>query len=508
LPEHSLSVAHRSVAFHIPWSREWVVLFGGLSVVLALMLWPSAWTGNEEDYFQLAHRRIAPERFSEFHAVFDHSSGRIVPESVLGALVHRLGYEKAHVIARLGMALLYAAGLSFFFKTLGVSLLDALLVVVVFRLMGEQLIGAEWLFKGVEAKTLAYAVLFAALAWAERGRWMSAVIASSVATYLHPLVGGFWTLVIVGLQWWRTRDGRQTAKTFAVYLAPTLPLLVVIAREQLEGGLPASLHGSAAAAEIYAVRNSHHLLPFLSVSTFWTWLPGIVVVGCLTVTLAVLVRRKVAPPIALAALIGLVHLLLALGLSFLDRHTYLMAKVYLFRPSSLTLFLVITSLVIALKTGHSPGGRMVWTLVAASVVVSFSWTLLKGQVDTLLRGPRFPYTPALVAAIQAHSRPSDIVLVEPVEKQDDSYLYLHRVIPRPTLVTWKFVPTNAADTMRWYTFLRERERIFTQGCGQRPDPPVRLLVAFHQDVAQRLQDCGPVVWRRDPVTLIEVAGSR
>jgi hypothetical protein len=507
LPAQILSIARRIGASRIAWSRDSVVLFAGLSVMLSLMLWPSAWTGNEENYFQLAYRRLAPEQFSEFHAVFDHSSGRIVAESVLGTLVHWLGYEKAHVTARLGMALLYAAGLAFLFGALEVPLLDALLIVAVFRMMGEHLVGAEWLFKGVEAKTLAYAVLFVALGWAERGRWVSAVIASSVATYLHFLVGGFWTLVIVGLQWWRTKDRRHTAKTFGIYLAATLPLLIVLAREQLEGGLPAVLHASSA-ARIYAIRNSHHLLPFFSARSFWTWLPGVVVIGCLTVTLAELVRRKTAPPIALAALIGLVHLLLALGVSFLDRHTYLTARFYLFRPSSLTLFLVITSLVIVLKAGQSPGGRVAWALVAASVVVSFSWILLKGQVDTIRRGQSFPYAPALVAVIEGHSRPTDIVLVEPVERRDERYLYLHRVIPRPTLVTWKFVPTNAADTVRWYARLQERDRIFDQGCGPRPDPPVRLLVAFHQDVAQRLQECGPVVWRHDAVTLIEIAGSR
>jgi hypothetical protein len=178
-------------------SRSLSLLFAGLAALLVLQLWPAGWTGNEENYFQLAYRTFAPEKFSQFHAVFDASRARFVPLYLLGSAVHLLGYDGAHAVTRILMAILYAAGLAYFFSALQLSVWDALLIIVAFMLAGEFLIGGEWLFQGVEPKTVAYGLLFFAFGFALRRRWIAATAAGAAATYMHFLVGGFWTLMIL-----------------------------------------------------------------------------------------------------------------------------------------------------------------------------------------------------------------------------------------------------------------------------------------------------------------------
>ena len=59
--------------------------------------------------------------------------------------------------------------------------------------------------------------------------------------------------------------------------------------------------------------------------------------------------------------------------------------------------------------------------------------------------------------------PGDIVLIDPdVEIQ---LLDFERRTGRPTLVMWKFAPTNDADLIAWYRRIKLRRALFDQGCG-------------------------------------------
>ncbi len=216
-------------------SRSVPLLFIGLAALLVLQLWPAAWIANEENYFQLAYRTFAPEKLSQYYAAFDASRARVVPLYLLGSAVHLLGYDGAHAVARILMPILYAAGLTYFLSALHLSLWDGLLILVVFILADEQLIGAEWLFKGVEPKTVAYGLLFFAFGLALRQRWAAATVAGAAATYMHFLVGGFWTLMILVQQWVETKQRRELLRPLAAYGVLTLPLACLIARDQLVG---------------------------------------------------------------------------------------------------------------------------------------------------------------------------------------------------------------------------------------------------------------------------------
>ena len=485
-------------------SRNSLLYFGVLSVLLLLLLVSSGLANwyNEEHYFQLAFRRISPESFTQYHTPFDKSDLRFLFEYIAGYPVAWFGFDRAVIISRIALAFGYAASLTFFFKSFNLSVLEGAAVLIVFHLAGESLIGGEWLFWAVESKTFAYVLVFLAFGLANHGRWRAAVIACAAAAYFHFLVGGFWGLVIVAVYFITVRDGKAAIKDFLVFCLLLSPLFYIIAREQSGGA--ALTAGGLSVSQIYAAfRLPHHIAPFSLTPPLAGWWPGIVITVCLAVVVAVLVKRGVRSIPMLAGLIGLVEVALALPISWLDRHTFLLSKLYLFRPSSLSLFLVMCGLVRVLKDSLPEGRRQaVNFLLCAGVLVFVSDGIIRQA-----RGQRRVYQPPefehLVAAIGALTQPNDIVLIDP--KGEDRWLKLHRVINRPTLVAWKFLPTNPAEIIRWYNLLELRKQIYETGCGTTmPDLPIRWLVCTHLDTDPRPTGCGAVVWREGRVGLIQV----
>jgi hypothetical protein len=481
-------------------------LFACLAALLVLQLWPAAWIGNEENYFQLAYRTFAPEKFSQFSAVFDASRARFVPLYLVGSLVHLLGYDGAHAVSRILMGILYAAGLAYFLSALRLSVWDALLVIVAFLLAGEYLIGGEWLFQGVEPKTVAYGLLFFAFGFALRGRWIAAIVAGAVATYMHFLVGGFWSLMILVQQWLETKQRRELLRCLAVYGIVTLPLAWLITRDQLVG---TALSATGLVDKIYASRNPWHVAPFATRRDFWEWTPGIVTNFALFLALGAVGgrHRAAARGVALVsrtAFLGLAYLLLAVAAAFVDRHTQLLGKFYLFRPSALTLLLTLTAIAALLSERLPEDAAAVKSLVVFALVVSFSWRTFKTQVDRSRAAEAIPERGELVAAIVSHTAPGDVVLIEPFREFDPDYLSLLRQIPRPTLVNWKFVPTTPADILRWHSYMEMRRDVFAKGCAAPRPVPVRWLVTVRPESITRLAGCGPPVWQKGNVALIPV----
>jgi len=487
--------------------RNPVLLFACLAALLLLHGWPPKWTGNEENYFQLAYRTFAPEKFSQFSAVFDSSHARFLPLYLLGSVVHLLGYDWAHTVSRILMAMLYAAGLAYFFSGLGLSAWDALLVIVAFLAAGQQLFGREGLFGTTEPKTLAYGLLFFAFGLAVRRRWIAVTVAGAAATYMHFLVGGFWTLVLLVGHWFETKSWRELLRGIAFYAIMTLPLAWLLVRDELAwAGAP----GTELADKIYATRNAWHVAAFTSRREFWEWTPGVVNAFALLLALGAIASRyrdraSAVAPVLRAALFGLVFVLAALVAAYLDRDTQLLGKLFLFRPSSLTLLLALTAIVALLFEQLSEDATAVKALVLCVLVISFSWTLVKKNVDgARSAAAAFPERSKLLAAVVSYTAPGDVVLIEPARDGERDYMRLVRLLPRPTLANWKFVPTTPADIVRWQSYMDLRREMFANGCATPTSVPVRWLVTLQPGTAARLKGCGPPVWRKGSVALIPV----
>lgn len=498
------------------WATEpapfWALSIALFIPLLAFYLPTSIWTGNEENYFQLAFRRIAPEAFSPWSAVFDHSNARVIGESFYGGLVKLFGYESAHVVARVGTAALYAAGLAAMFTSVRLSIIESCAVVLFFHMRGEQILGGEWLFDGSEPKTAAYALVFFAIASGNLGRWRTAFVVAAGATWLHFLVGGFWSLALMLCAAWQLRrDWRAAARALAIYILLISPLLMIVAHDQLAAAsaLPMPAVGPTAPVntdQIYAWRNAHHVSPFVNPALFRHWLRGMVLLAVAIGAFVVVWRRKPASALLLPlAGIGLAELVLALAISYLDQDRLALAKLYLFRPSSVTLLLLLSAALIAIRDAVPT--RFSGWVAAALVLVMLGGLRFEYRHDrfALGRPMNVPHQDELIEVVRTSSAAGDIVLIDPALDLTLPGIRLNRLIGRPTVVAPKFVPTAPQDIQRWNTLILWRDRLFDTGCARGTEGvPVKLIVTATQRARERAAGCGAVVWQRDDMAVVHV----
>lgn len=475
----------------------------GLFPLLLLLLFPFNWNGNEEKYFISAYQRIAPELFPPFHAVFDQSNAKFLSEFLLGYLVNLLGYETAHAISRTLMAALYAVSLGIFFSTLRLSLLKSMAIIAVFYIFGEQLLGGEWLFRGIEAKTLAYAAVISALGLAWRQKWFAAALLMVLATYFHFLVGGFWALALVLFIQLETNKIRLSTKVLLIYLLLISPLVITIAISQFEHPPITMTPGPD---KIYAMRVPHHITPFVNTGQFKHWYPGII--ETCSFLFAFLLLKKVSNDKTFVTFVTLLlfYLLIALLISFLDRNTLIVAKFFLFRPSSLILLLAITCMTMLLEAKINIEGESILRVTQAAVVLYFTGILFVPAAYAIYKGTgdALPQQQALISAIETNSKPDEIVLIEPYKEMTQPYVGLPRKLPRPTLVSRKFTPNNPVQLEHWYQLINFRKALFKHGCTQPLRYPVRLLLVFQQQTLEQVKTCGEIIWQGKKATLVRV----
>jgi hypothetical protein len=474
-----------------------------LPVVLLMMLPTGTKHSNEEQYFQLAYRLVAPEAFSPYSAAFDGASGRAASYYVIGSAVAALGYDGALIVLRVLTALLYAVGLGSLFSALRLSLIDASLALAVFYLSGEGLFGGEWLFEAAEPKTLAYPLVLLGFGLVLRNQWLAALPFFVGATYFHFLVGGFWSMAALFYQWLAMWQLKTTILTALTYLALSAPVALVLFIEQL-----GAVTSGPAVDDVYSMRNLHHVLPFISKRTLLTWSTPILASTGLTVVLVMLIKRATRKSRALLVLVVclLSYLFAAFAVSAVDRTGSVFGKFYLFRPASLTLLLAIVACLHSVNEWRNEAVQFIKRAAAVMVIPLFLWSAVIVKAEEIF-APDKPQREVeeLKNHIHTRSRPDQIVLIEPVRRLGGLPVALPRLLERPTLVNWKFVPTNPHDLQRWYRLLRYTDEVFARGCREPLEFDVAFLLALSKAGVAATQTCGNVTYESDRFTLIQIA---
>jgi hypothetical protein len=465
-----------------------------LTVVLLLLIPPHGiLSDNEENYFALAERFVDGSAWPRETAVFDTSPHRTLSDATLGAAVWAIGYTPAQVATRLLTVAAYALVLPPLFGVFALSALDAAVVVMSMALIGQDIVGGEWLFSGYEAKALRLVLV--------RERLATATLLFAAATYFHFLVGGFWFAAGMALRLVDApRNLRHVATTVPLYVLLIMPLCGMIAWSRFADNSAALATDVPPPDVIYSIiREPHHQSPFLSWPYFRDrWLPGYVkaapmLLSCLWIARSGATRRLRVMAVWLAGLLA--YLFLVLGPKFLDRDSGGLGKFYLFRPSS---FIELLWLMLALAAAVALAGRHA-RLLRVSLVAMIGSIFLYVQGGRLMRditaGAAVEAEKGrLVAAVTTLVAPGDIVLIDPaVEGQ---WLDFERRTARPTLVMWKFAPTNDAELITWYRRIERRWAVFDQGCVA-DIGVVRLafLLTTPAGVSRLATTCGPEVFR-------------
>jgi hypothetical protein len=483
---------------------RWSAAGTAILIIALLLLIPphGILSENEENYFALAEQFVDGSAWPQDTAVFDASRHRMLSDATLGALVSTIGYAPAQVVTRVLAVAGYALVLPPLFSVFGLTALDSALAVMVMALLGEGIVGGEWMFGGYEAKVAAYILVLAALRFVLVSKRLTvATFLFAVATYVHFLVGGFWFIAAMALRLLNTpRDLRRVGAATALFVVLVAPLVCLIAWSRIADTTAAHATDVPPPDVIYSIiREPHHQSPFLSWEYFRdNWLPGYrmgagMLLACLVVAWRGPTRQLRVLALWLAGLLA--YLFLVLGPKFLDRNSGVLGKFYLFRPSSLILLLW---LMLALAVVARIARRQAWVLRAALLaLIGPAYVQIEGGQVTqevvaneALEGRK----QLLAASVTRATAPGDIVLIDPdVESQ---LLDFERRTGRPSLVMWKFAPTNDADLITWYRRVKLRQAVFDQGCGtdtHGTDIPFLLTTPEH---ASRLAaSCGPEAFR-------------
>jgi hypothetical protein len=470
-----------------------------LVLVLLLLIPPNGiLSDNEENYFALAERFVDGNTWPAKTAVFDVSRHRMLSDATLGALVSAIGYPSAQVVARLLAVAGYAVVLPSLFAAVGLSALDAALAVMGMVLIGQDIVGGEWLFGGYEAKVAAYVLVLAGLRLVlDSERLTATVLLFAAATWFHFLVGGFWFTAAMVLRLMEVpRDLRRVGAAIALFAILVAPLAGVIIWSRLADTSAAQATDVPAPDVIYSIiREPHHQSPFLSWAYFRDqWLRGYVMaapmlMACLWVGWRGPERRLRVLAIWLAGLLA--YLFLVLLPKYLDRDSGVLGKFYLFRPSSLILLLwlmLVLAVVMAILARRAWMLRGVLLAVAAPLFlyVQGGRVLREYIVHPQLEAEKR----ALVAAVVQTAAPGDIVLIDPAAEAQ--LLDFERRTGRPTLVMWKFAPTNDAELIEWYRRMQRRQTLFDRGCDTDPDPAdLAFLLTTPANALHLVASCGP-----------------
>jgi hypothetical protein len=479
-------------------------------LLLCLMPPDGVLSDNEENYFQLGAKFIAAAPSSPYSAVFDSSWHRALNDLLLGGFVRLVGFTAAQIIARTLAALAYAVALRALFRRLGLSTIDAILLIVTFALMGQTLVGGEWLFNGNEAKVPAYVLVLAGLALVLEGRQSAAALLFAAATYFHFLVGGFWFLAAALLLLIEDPRGwHRLVKPTLLFAGSVAPLLVLIVATRMLGQPFVADTTLPTPDVIYSIiRAPHHTAPFLSLENFASeWLPGLMLAGGMLVAcVAIRASAREAQLAGLATWLALLllYLFVALIPSFTDRHTGILGKFYLFRPSSLILLLWLALAFAWLNRVAVPHGAMLKWLALLFVLPPFLLNAANRIGNDLGRRDDLAAEKRAVPEILAREAASTaVMLIDPA--LDLAFLDFERSTGHPMLVSWKFDPTNDPEILEWYRRMEFRRAIFADGCAGSLRYPVDFLLARPERAAALAKSCGPIIYSGKAIALLRRA---
>ncbi|MEO1189156.1 MAG: DUF6798 domain-containing protein, partial [Pseudomonadota bacterium] len=270
---------------------------------------------------------------------------------------------------------------------------------------------------------------------------------------------------------------------------------------------------------IYAeFRVPHHTAPYVETSIFFAdWFGGFVLHAATASLFALWARRQTGFQASVSMwLAGLnAYILLAAVIAYFDRDTHALALFYLFRPSGLILLLSIlwglagcAGLIKRWRSETVLGSMFVALILVANPAIDSVTRVLHGPAP--LASAATPKQTEMIDWIKQHTEPDAVILMEPVPSAQfmgeaaGIWVGMERLLERPTLVNFKFVPTAKADLARWYALILWRQALFDGACDRITEYQVDYLITRTADSPTRLSACARVVWQGEENMVLAV----
>lgn len=328
-------------------------------------------------------------------------------------------------------------------------------------------LAGEWVVGGFEAKGLAYALVFAALAALVRERWNLAILLLGGASAFHVLVGG-WSAIAMGLCWLFLPERPRLSRLWlGIVGGAVLALPGVLPALDLNWGVDPQV--VAEANDIYVFRRlPHHLVP----ETFrWPFLARFL--AMLLFWLALAARQDHHPRLRTVRSFVIATLAISLAGMLLSFVTASAADIkasllryYWFRladvmvPAGIGLTAAV-GLVATTQQSKDKRPRfwlemLGWALVLASLVIAAdsnyaAWNLFQNAPRSDKAGKVLSHDDWRdLCQWMAESTPQGTVAITPRMAQTFTWY-----AGRGQVVSWKDLPQDAAAVVKWWHRLED-----------------------------------------------------
>ena len=339
----------------------------------------------------------------------------------------------------------------------------------------------EWLVGGVEAKCLAYPLVFLALAEAVRGRWSFTWPWLGAATMMHVLVGGWSLAGLLGVRAWMWMRGQRVgAGEFAAAgCGAFLALVGVWPALRLGQGVDPQLTAEAQWVYVYQ-RLPHHLVfhrfaRSRTAAHLALWIVAVLAAWSLRCTDRIAFRR-LTPVWLFAVFSGVLSVVgIAIDQLWINEPVWSAGwlRLYWFRLADV-IVPAATSLLVAVQLGPLAGlrRRSPWVFALATALA------MAAPVRTACQH----------LAIASTSIPLDSVSPDSVRRREHQWRDVCGWIRTQTPVTARFLTPPHQRSFKWWA---QRPEVWTW--KDIPQDPASVLAwsARRSDIMPRLQSSDP-----------------
>lgn len=155
-------------------------------------------SGGEEQYLAFAKQFVNPDWIPNSFSLTEYPGSRLIFQWIVGHLMGDASFEAVVFVARLLNFALLAIPFGMVFRELNIRFPAAIVMMQLFVMSEQNLMGGEWIVRSFEPKSVAYIFVISALLAMIRKKIIWVAIFLALAAHFHILVAG-WTGLVFGV---------------------------------------------------------------------------------------------------------------------------------------------------------------------------------------------------------------------------------------------------------------------------------------------------------------------
>jgi hypothetical protein len=223
--------------------------------------------GNEECYLAFAKQFMDHAWMPNSYILNQPPGGDLTFQVIAGFFLRFVSFEQLAAWGSVINFLLYAIPLALIFRRLKITNLEIAFLLQVIFFRHQFLYAGEWIFNGLEEKTLAYIFIFWSVYFLLKEKPIVSALFAAIATYFHFLLGGWmFAFSFIYFIFWK-KNFRTTIYMGALYVLVTLPFIIYLYKTYFVNN-PTMINGVNTNVIYTFWRVRHHIGLFFSLDYF------------------------------------------------------------------------------------------------------------------------------------------------------------------------------------------------------------------------------------------------